>query len=229
MKSLLTRVLYALYIEIAAVIGAIVIRMIMWSVRWEYSGSIDPNLLWNKGGSKLITFWHNRQLMMPHLYLHFGPKKKKPMYTLISLHRDGRLIARAMQYFGVNSIGGSSSRNAMAAMVKMIRRLSKGCHGAITPDGPRGPLYKLKPGVLKIAQKSGALIYPASYGTKHKWMFSSWDKMILPKPFSRAVMVLGAPISVARDATTADLRNRIGLLEAELNRVTEVADTYEYK
>jgi lysophospholipid acyltransferase (LPLAT)-like uncharacterized protein len=148
--------------------------------------------------------------------------------TLISRHRDGRIIAKAVSWFGIGSVEGSSTRGGSEATLRLLEKLREKCVVAITPDGPRGPIYKPKDGAVKIAQLSGASIYPAAFSAEKYWKFKSWDQMILPKPFSRAVFVQGEPINVPADASEGELQRYSSMLESGLKAVTESADNFKY-
>ena len=144
--------------------------------------------------------------------------------TLISAHRDGRLIARAISHMGLDSVAGSSTRGGVEALTKLIRLLRTGKDLAITPDGPRGPIYKVKLGILKTAQKGAAPIFPCAYAASSYWRLKSWDQMIIPKPFSRGIAVIGEPIEVPAKSNDQDLLKIAERLERRLLTVTESAD-----
>jgi len=96
----------------------------------------------------------------------------------------------------------------------------------VTPDGPRGPRYRVQPGVITVAQKTGAPILPLAYDAEWKKVFQSWDRFIMPLPFSRIVVVYGEPISVPAHATPDMLQAKQQEVEASLRQVTEMADAY---
>lgn len=103
----------------------------------------------------------------------------------------------------------------------MRRWLVKGDRVSITPDGPRGPAGRVSPGVVRLAQAAGVPIVPVAYGSKRKWVFNSWDRFQVPKPFSRICMVYGDPIYVKPDDALDQAAERVRL---GLNQVTETAD-----
>ena len=140
-----------------------------------------------------------------------------------SRHGDGRLIAFAIRLLGIHSVAGSSSRGGIAALMELSRRIEEGSDVGFTPDGPRGPRQECKAGVVAIAQRSGAPIVPMSYSTEKKWQLSSWDGMIVPKPFSRGVIILGPPVKVAPEEDQEHARLRV---QEALNTITEQADGY---
>lgn len=218
-----------LQIGIVGFLGALVLRLLGASLRWA-SLQEEHRGAWGASGSRMIIFWHGRQLMMPFLWrLIKTPGAACRMYTMISQHADGRMIARAVNYLGVDSVAGSSSRGAREASLELIEKLRNGHHAAITPDGPRGPARELKLGVVKIARIAGVPIYPAAFASDRRWSFSSWDSMILPKPFARGVFLIGEPISVPASASAAELEQYRLRLQDALNEVTDAADRYEYR
>jgi lysophospholipid acyltransferase (LPLAT)-like uncharacterized protein len=128
--------------------------------------------------------------------------------------------------FGIFSVAGSSSHGGLRAVSVLLAKLRQGSVIAMTPDGPRGPIYKVKSGVIKIAQRSGAPIYPVAIGAERKWVFGSWDRMILPKPFARTVIVMGEPYHVPSKLSEDEFNRCTVELEERLNQVTARADTF---
>ncbi len=131
--------------------------------------------------------WHNRLLAVPVGHSRFTPKR--PAVVLTSPSKDGAILADAMAKFGVGSVRGSSSRRGGVALRELIGAMEAGNDIGITPDGPRGPVYKLAPGVLKLAQLTGARIMPVHVRYSRYWELKSWDKFRIPKPFSRAEII----------------------------------------
>lgn len=189
----------------------------------EARGLLTNKDFWNEEGARIFVFWHNRQLMMPFAQQKFAGKKR-PVITLISQHRDGRLIARAAKMLGQSSVAGSSTHGAVEAMREMEKLLRAGKHIAITPDGPRGPLYEFKAGAIKLAQISGAAIYVVSCSANYKWVFNSWDKMMLAKPFAKILVATGAPIRVKRELTEFEFEEIRKKVEIELKNLSEKLD-----
>jgi len=148
------------------------------------------------------------------------------MYVLISAHKDGRIVARAMQHLGIHSVAGSSTRGGRRAANELIEHLKEGHHVSITPDGPRGPARNAKNGAVKIAKQAGVQIYPVAASAERCWRFRSWDRMILPKPFSRAVQIIGQPLDIPPEADETDLEQYRRKLELALNQVSDAADNY---
>ena len=139
----------------------------------------------------IFAFWHNRQIILPIVL----PKDK--IHCLISASKDGAYAAAIARLFGKKSIRGSSSRGGFEAMKEMMRVLKAGDNIAITPDGPRGPVGEVNPGIVQMAQAMGVSIVPVAFDSTKKKVFSSWDKFILPYPFSKIAIVFGRPIEIA--------------------------------
>lgn len=211
-----------LKLYVGAPLGALLLYLIHATLRWE---RLDLDKI-DESTPYIAAFWHGRQLMLGPIFQRAGLKRS--FSVLISAHRDGRMIASAIRFFGLGSVAGSSTRGGARAMMELIEILRKGTSVGITPDGPKGPIYKAKEGAVKLAQVSGVPIYPVSYSAKKVWQFKSWDKMILPKPFSRGVLIIGEPISVPKHFEAGELELYLSRLEDALNEVTKKSDEYRY-
>lgn len=205
-------------------LAAVVIRVLHATVRWQRVGFDDAQLGSPSSGPMILAFWHGRMLMACTPYTQIiARRRKRPGYMLISRHGDGRLIAAAIRLLGVRSVAGSSSRGGMGAVRELVRYCSAGADIGITPDGPRGPRYVCKNGIVALAQLTGAPIYPFTYSTNRFWQLRSWDGMIIPRPFSRGVAMVGAPILVSKDEDGESARQRI---QESLHELTQQADRY---
>lgn len=154
-----------------------------------------------RGESCIYCFWHNRLLLMPFVYQRY--KGRKNICAMTSRSRDGEMVSSVLKGFGCETARGSSSRGGEAAVMEMAERIAQGLDAGITPDGPRGPLYEVQPGVIMLAQLSGIPIVPATYDAARKKRLKSWDRFVIPFPFSRGVLIFGDPIYVDRDADDA--------------------------
>lgn len=160
---------------------------------------IRPPLIW--------TFWHNRMFLIPYLHELWLPDV--PGCILSSPSGDGQIIADACAAFRLEAVRGSSSRKGMSALITLAEKVKAGYDVGITPDGPRGPCYHLNPGPLKLAQLTGALILPIHVHYDEAWEFKTWDRFQLPKPFSKARIILDHPVEIPRkldDATFEQMR-----------------------
>ncbi len=133
----------------------------------------------------IYCFWHNR---IPIATLFW---RDRGIVVMSSQSFDSEYIARFIQRFGYGAARGSSTRGARSALIQMIRAVRDGRSAAFTVDGPRGPVYEAKPGALLLAAKSGAAILPFSISLDRCWRLPSWDRIEIPKPFARAIVVIG--------------------------------------
>lgn len=170
----------------------------------------------------VLAFWHGRMLYA----LHLAQMWQVRTTAMVSRSQDGEFISQVSKCFGVRPTRGSTSRGGSRAMLQMVRRVQEGYVAGVTPDGPRGPRYRVQPGVITVAQKTGVPILPFAYDAEWKKVFQSWDRFVMPLPFSRIVVVYGEPISVPAHATPDMLQAKQQEVEASLRQVTEMADAY---
>ncbi|HWN24072.1 MAG TPA: lysophospholipid acyltransferase family protein, partial [Candidatus Sulfotelmatobacter sp.] len=128
------------------------------------------------------ALWHNRLLIFPFVLRRFFSNRRGA--ALISASRDGDLLADAIARFGFDVVRGSSSRLGASAILQLTNVLASGRDVVITPDGPRGPAYELGPGIIFLAQKSGAAVLPVNMEYSSCWRLKSWDRFVLPRPFA---------------------------------------------
>lgn len=170
-------------------------------------------------GPYIMAFWHSRLVMM-----RFGYPDSRCV-VLQSQHRDSRMLGRVMTRFGIGQVWGSTTRGGTKAVREVLRRIRDGYDVAIAPDGPRGPRRRAQAGVIAIARMSGKPILPMAYSAKPALRLRSWDRLLLPHPFSRVLYVYGEPISIDRRADAAEQERLRQALEDELNRLTDLVDT----
>jgi len=142
----------------------------------------------------IVSMWHGDLLMQPFNYQNFRPKGT--VKAIISEHRDGEAIRKTVEYLGIGSLAGSSTRGGAKALIGAIRSIKNGIDIAITPDGPKGPIYSVADGVVIISQKTKAKILPFSCVPSKYWKMKSWDKFVIPKPFGNIDFYIGEPIDV---------------------------------
>ncbi|MBP6011125.1 MAG: lysophospholipid acyltransferase family protein [Alphaproteobacteria bacterium] len=202
------------------------IRLVWATGRWEIKNSATPERYWREGKPFVIAFWHGRLLILPAMW----PTSAK-ISMLISMHRDGELIARAIGYFGHGTVRGSAAKpgsdkdkGGVAALRGMLKALKANEYVGITPDGPRGPRMRATDGIVTVARVAGVPIIPCSYSARSRVVLSTWDRFILPLPFTRGVIMWGEPISVPRDADVAALDAARLAVEAGLMAATNDAD-----
>jgi lysophospholipid acyltransferase (LPLAT)-like uncharacterized protein len=200
-----------------AAVGGAGLDAIMGSCRYRTEGDENYAQFHRQGKPVVFTLWHGR--LLPCTYHHRG----QGVVTLVSLHRDGEYITRAVRRWGYTAVRGSSSRGGLEALRELIRHVKQGRSLAITPDGPRGPFQKMKPGPAIIAQRTGAPIIPVASAASRGWFFGGWDRFLIPQPFARCQIAYGEPVFVPRHADEAQIQaamdeteRRIGALMARV-------------
>lgn len=199
---------------------ALYIRLVHRTTRWERVMPPETRALIEGGKPCVVAFWHGRMLAMRGAWT--DPPRR--LHVLISGHRDGRLISTALQRLGFPSVSGSSRRGGATALRAMGRELAQGACVGITPDGPKGPRMRVKPGAIKAAQLAGVPIVPVSGSGRPARLLDSWDRFLMMLPFGRARVVWGEPIAVPRRASEAELEALAEELERRLIALTEQAD-----
>ena len=166
------------------------------------------------------ALWHNRLLIFPFVLRRFFSNRHGA--ALISASRDGDLLADAITRFGFDVVRGSSSRLGASAILQLTDVLASGGDVVITPDGPRGPAYELGPGIVYLAQKSGAAVVPVNMEYSSCWRLKSWDRFILPRPFAKICVIIGQPHRVRSTNTVDDFEaERLRLQDAMMALVEQ--------
>ncbi|MBD3272645.1 MAG: DUF374 domain-containing protein [Elusimicrobia bacterium] len=164
----------------------------------------------------IYALWHGKQFFLSYA------RRMDPVDMLISESKDGELIARTIKYFGMGSVRGSSSRGGARALIRLKQHLEHGRLVGLTPDGPKGPLHAVQPGIIYLAQKTKRPIIPITFAAKRKKIFNQgWDEYHVPYPFNRIVVMAGTPL-IVRDTQPVDDAART--LEKQLNLIDEQAD-----
>lgn len=213
---------------VAAALIRAYIRLVHKTSRWRHIGRehIDPLLESRRG--VILAFWHQRLLMAAAIRSETDTR----VFMLISAHRDGEIIAKAVKPFGVELIRGSAadprkaekSKGGASAIARMAAALKEGCVVGMTPDGPRGPRGKARMGVVRLARLSGAPIVPAAFSTSRGPFLGTWDRFLLASPFSEGSYAVGQPIFVPPDAEGETLEKYRVAVERALDDVASEAD-----
>ena len=175
-------------------VGAFLLRAMALTWRFRVrNGEVITNLR-AKSQPFIFAFWHGQ--LLPLLWHH----RNEGVYVVISSHRDGEIVARAAEYLHYNTIRGSSSRGAARALLGIVRELEDGHEVAVTPDGPRGPARKFASGALVASQRTGAPIVAIGVSARRAWRLKSWDRFMIPKPFTRIDVVYAAANVAASSA-----------------------------
>jgi len=201
------------------IISVAKLLMLTWRAKWnDRSGAFS-----GATGPVIYCVWHNRLALSMFIY-HRWTRKKRPakgLVALISASKDGGLLADVLRKFGVKAVRGSSSRRGNQALLEATGLAEEGFNVAITPDGPRGPKYKVQHGVVSLAQLTGLPIVPVGAFISPKMRTKSWDQFQIPLPFAKCEIHFGEQIFVPRDATDEE-REKIRLqLEQALLAITK--------
>jgi len=176
---------------------SLIIRLGAWIIRalamtWRVRTVNDSSFRTLRENRKpfIFAFWHGQ--LLPLLWLHRG----EGVAIVISSHRDGEVVAGVAERLGMRTIRGSSTRGAARALLGVVRELESGGEVAMTPDGPRGPARRFASGALVGAQRAGAPIIGIGVSASRAWFLKSWDRFMIPKPFSRVRVAYSTPTQV---------------------------------
>lgn len=192
--------------------------------RWEEGGG-HIRALRERREPAIISIWHNR-ILCSTLYMRRELQAKgHEVMALISRSDDGELISRVIAGWGATSARGSSSRGGGRALREMKRWLDQS-RGVVvtTPDGPRGPVYRVQQGTVVLAQLTGVPVYPMSFWADRSWRLRSWDRFMVPWPFARVAIAVGEPIRVPRDLNEGEREDmRLEIESAMVNTDREAS------
>jgi len=163
----------------------------------------------------IYVLWHNRIFTVPPAWQRLCGRHRKAV-VMASASHDGDIVARAMAVFGMGAVRGSSSRRGVAALVGLKRELAAGTDVCLTPDGPRGPRYVLQAGAVKLAQSSGAPLVPVHVRFSSAWRLKTWDRFVIPKPFSRVIVTFAAPLVIPRELDDEEFEAQRRMLEQRM-------------
>ena len=200
-----------------------VVPRVVWALLWIVSRTwrfeviavegVIPVLFGQKPGPQIYCFWH--QCVLP-CTVYF---RRSHAVILISRSFDGELITRILRLFGFDAVRGSSSRGAREGLLGLAHVIETGRTAIFTADGPRGPIYQTKMGPIKLAQTTGAPIGAFHLQPERAWTMGSWDRFLVPKPFTRIVVSWGPWTQVPADLPSEDFERK----RAELNAAIECA------
>ncbi len=206
-------------VPIAAVVVTGVLLLLRWTLRPRFVNGDDVYARWARGERVILAFWHDRLLLVP-----FANTDAQRVCIMVSRHRDGELISRAVRPLAIDTVRGSSTRGWAGALKGLLRAYHDGANLAFVPDGPKGPRWQAKSGVIQVARATGAAIIPIGAAARWARRLGSWDRLVVPVPGSRVVYRAGETITVPRDADAAALERARAALERELVRATEAAE-----
>jgi lysophospholipid acyltransferase (LPLAT)-like uncharacterized protein len=198
--------------------GFYLLRVLGRTLRFEMldrAGIVGKPVLENYIG----VIWHNRLLVLPLVLRRFLSNRSGA--ALISASRDGDLLTDAINRFGYDVVRGSSSKLGARALLQLGDLLVSHRDVVITPDGPLGPVYELGPGIIFLAQKTGAAVLPMNLEYSGCWRLKSWDRFIVPHPFSKVRIILGQPHRVRSTATSEEFEAERRSLQSAMMSLVE--------
>jgi hypothetical protein len=190
------------------------LRLLQATLRIEYVGDQALRARWRGGERAVLAFWHNRLLMLPIV------AAGQPACIMVSQHRDGDLGSGLLQAWGVHTVRGSATRGAVGGFLRLVDAYRRGDNLAVIPDGPRGPRYVAKPGIIHLAKAVQAPIFPMAYAATRARHLRSWDRLVVPLPFARVTVAVGAPLDVPAGASADQLAALRDELERRLREIT---------
>jgi lysophospholipid acyltransferase (LPLAT)-like uncharacterized protein len=205
--------------RLGAFLAAALVRLFLktWRVRWH-----DPDAFPESKAPVIYCVWHNRLPAALASYDAFARSRwpDHGLAAMISASRDGGLLAKVVERFGIQPIRGSTSRRGPQALLEATTWVERDYSIVLTPDGPRGPVYQIQAGIIDLAQLTGRPIIPTSNFTRWKIRLRSWDRFQIPLPFARCHAYHGEPICVPRDATEAQREQLRAQLETAMRAIT---------
>ncbi|MGD9106687.1 MAG: lysophospholipid acyltransferase family protein [Desulfobacterales bacterium] len=209
-----------IYHHIFVYIGLLIVKIISSTYKTKViKPEVELNVL-KRGQVPIYASWHQR--FFPALTF---IAKRKPISVMISQSKDGELISRIVNQLGWHPVRGSSSRGGKKALKEVYRLAKKGCKIAHIVDGPRGPRGVVKPGLLIISKVSGMPIIPTIISAEKKWVFNSWDRFIVPKPFSRVIIRFGDEINVPNSLQGPAFEKKRSSIEDTLKKLYVETDS----
>jgi lysophospholipid acyltransferase (LPLAT)-like uncharacterized protein len=209
-------------LSLIVAIGTLAIRLICSTLRISISREDGANEKL-QDRPLVISFWHACIIPATYAYRQLGIR------VMSSNSYDGEYMGRIIRRYGFVAVKGSSSRNAVRALLGLRRALKDGWSVAFSIDGPRGPRYQVKPGPVTLGRSTGVPLCTFHIAAEKAWVLNTWDRLVIPKPFSRALLRMGKLIHVPHDATEEDLNRYQSDLQSTLDRIRKFAEANVHK
>jgi lysophospholipid acyltransferase (LPLAT)-like uncharacterized protein len=212
-----------LMIRAADLVFYFLIRVIGRTVRFTVEGRENWEAAAKDGSLPIYTCWHNRVFLSTYFF------RRRRIVVMTSQSFDGEYIARFIQRFGYGAARGSSTRGGVGAIIEMVRLMRAGSPAGFMIDGPKGPRYEAKMGAVLLAKKTGSPVMPFNIAAQKFWEAKSWDASQVPKPFTRARVIIAPPIYVPADADEALLIAKRDELQRALDELNQRGDEWRNK
>ena len=196
----------------------LLIRLVCSTIRWQSRGLNQFESVYANGHRAILAFWHSGIFGATWFFRNRG------IVVMSSQSRDAEYTARFIKRFGYGAARGSATRGGSRALREMAHCLMNGMDVGFTIDGPRGPAYRAKPGAITLAKHTGQAILPFHVGARRYIELPSWDRLQIPLPFTRAIILVGEPIYVPRNAGAEEIAARQSQLQSTLDRLREEAE-----
>jgi lysophospholipid acyltransferase (LPLAT)-like uncharacterized protein len=193
----------------------LLIKLIGKTIKFEIDGWENWEAATRDEQLPIYTVWHDRVFLATYFF------RRRGIVVMTSQSFDGEYIARFIQRFGYGAARGSSTRGATGAVVEMVRLMRAGCPAGFMIDGPKGPRYEAKMGSVLLAKKTGFPILPFTIIPKKFWEAKSWDRTQIPKPFTRARVIIAPPIKVPADVDDNELAAKRNELQQSLDALNK--------
>jgi len=206
--------------HLLALVGATILRALFLTLRLRIE---DRSSILSDGGKSpvIVCFWHNRILGITYAFDRIYPRHRSGVTVLTSPSRDGEILAQLVAAFGMGSVRGSSSRRGSRALLELVRLIRDGRDIAVTPDGPRGPRYSLGPGIVLLAQSTGARIIPVHAKFSRCLRMKTWDGFIIPLPFSEVSVTIDVALPIPGELTGEEFEEKRKNLEDILKHAAD--------
>ena len=209
-----------LIIRLTGLFAYVALKLIGMTLRFQVTNPEYEEEIISAGKQPIYTFWHDRMLAGTYFF------RGRGIVVLSSQSFDSEYTARCIQRFGYGIVKGSSTRGAVQGLVGLIRVMKKGAPAGFTVDGPKGPRHIAKAGPVLLAKKTGNPILPFVVECRSFWRLRSWDRLQIPKPFSRANIILSTPIFVGADAEDHELEEIRSRLQEALDEAVKQGEEW---
>ena len=207
-------------LPVISALGTLFVKMVGLTTRIRFTGDREARELVRSGKPFVLAFFHGR------LFLLINGLKGWPLVVMTSISYMGEIQTRIAEDFGYATVRGSRSRGGSRALALITGRVRKGSVGVFAVDGPRGPYRDVKPGAVYVAGKLGVPVVPVSTSAHPSVILKSWDRFLVPMPFSRGVIHLGKPLPPVQDMTEDSVVAYCERIGRELEKLEAEADAF---